>query len=410
MKTKLFFLKGISIVCLSIFLSLFNCGSDVDVQTVEMPPPLTDVLTFEFSFGDEKTITKDEFLLAGPLYGPYVNNDNDIFVPDETRIKVYDRTGKPKMIIGGPGQGPGEFSWISGITFNDLGLMTVIGRNDYHIFSPEYKFIKRLRYLYSDWYNPVIKESGYFMDGVTYVYSLDYDRRIIVPRGRKLYTETPGARFHTIIFETPDSVNVITEFTMAEYIEVDRFLTYPAELGWIMFDMLPGNRLVYTYFIANEPDNIQDSQYILHVIDLDSGKKTEISHTYTPHPITKAPTQTYEDKLENPDTSEEDKRSCRKMISKIKDRFKDIPYYIPLRRIKTDNNYIFAFTFFTGDSTEILADIFDGDTGNYLRSAFFTFIPEIIKNGYAYKYNDWRENNEFPLVEKYKIDPAVYGK
>ena len=393
-----------------VLLLLCNCTSDVDVQTAEMPPPLTGVLTLELSFGDEKTITKDEFLLAGPYYEPFVNNDNDIFIIDETRIKVYDGTGKPKTIIGGPGQGPGEFSWISGITFNDLGIMTVIGRNDYHIFSPEYKFIKRLRYRNSDWYNTVIKERGYFMDAVMTVYSLDYDRRIIVPRGRKLYTETPEAQYRIIALETPDSVNVITEFTMAEYIEVDRFLTYPAELGWIMFDMLPGNRLVYTYFIANEPDNIQDSQYILHVIDLDSGKKTEISHTYTPHPITKAPTQFYEDMLDNPDIPEDDKRSYRKMIPKIKDRFKDIPYYIPLRKIKTDNNFIFAFTFVTGDSTEVLADIFDGDTGNYLRSAFFTFIPEIIKNGYAYKFNDWRENNEFPLVEKYRIDPAVYEK
>ena len=394
-----------------ILLLLFNCTSDVDFKTAEMQPPLTDVLMLELSFGDEKTITKDEFLLATPYYGPYVNNDNDIFVPDETRIKVYDGTGKPKKIIGGPGQGPGEFiSHIRGITFNDLGIMTVIGRNDYHIFSPEYKFIKRLRYRNSDWYNTVIKERGYFMDAVMTVYSLDYDRRIIVPRGRKLYTEFLEAQVRIIALETPDSVNVITDFTMPEYIEVDRFGSRPAELGVIMFDMLSGNRLVYTYFTANEPDNIQDSKYILHIINLDSGKKTEIFHPYTPHPITKAPTQFYEDMLDNPDTSEEDKRSHRKMINKIKDRFKDIPYYIPLQEIKTDNNYIFAFTFVTGDSTEVLADIFDGDTGNYLRSAFFTFIPEVIKNGYAYKYNDWRENNEFPLVEKYRIDPAVYGK
>ena len=43
-------------ISILVFLLFFYCGSDVDVRPVEMPPPLTDVLTLELSFGDEKTI------------------------------------------------------------------------------------------------------------------------------------------------------------------------------------------------------------------------------------------------------------------------------------------------------------------------------------------------------------------
>jgi len=51
MKTQLSLLKGLSIVCMSIFILFFNCSTDVEFQNVEREPPLTDVLTIELKDG-----------------------------------------------------------------------------------------------------------------------------------------------------------------------------------------------------------------------------------------------------------------------------------------------------------------------------------------------------------------------
>ena len=387
---------------------LIRCSGQIGPENSASNEIIKNALIFEMSFGDKDL--PDEYLLASPR-APGINSDNDIFVPDETRIKVFEKSGKPKMIIGGPGEGPGEFRSVSGgISFNDSGVMTVIGGSEYHIFSPEYNFVKIRRSLdrFSGSYNSSFTEKGYFVEEFMSVYTLDYDRQIHVLRGMKLYSVPPGKDFRIIVLDMPDSARVIVEYTRPEGIQTDRFGSIPYELGIITHDMLPGNRLVYTYFTANEPNNIRDSHYILRILDLDTGEESEISHFYNPHPITKPPTQFYENNLENPETDQETKQSYRKMIKNIEDRFADIPYYIPLQKIITDNNIIFAFTFVTGDSTEIFTDVFDGDTGDFLLSAYFPFIPDEIKNGYAYRRNDWRADNTFPQMEVYKINRSVY--
>lgn len=56
-------------------------------------------------------------------------------------------------------------------------------------------------------------------------------------------------------------------------------------------------------------------------------------------------------------------------------------------------------------------DVFDADAGRYICSAFFPYTwGSKIRNGYFYKFNDYRQEEVYPLVEKYRIDPRVYGR
>ena len=175
MKIQLSFLKGILIICLSCFLSLFKCSSDVFAQTVEIQEPLTNVLKLELSFGDEETIKNNEFLLAYPQL-IMVNNQNDILVFDEDRIKVFDAGGKEKHIFGRTGQGPGEYGRPSIIGGRNLsvgfflspqgyliamdsgggtgGGNKIVGDrinisgslyNQYNLFAPDYSFVYKKR-------------------------------------------------------------------------------------------------------------------------------------------------------------------------------------------------------------------------------------------------------------------------
>ena len=54
-------------------------------------------------------------------------------------------------------------------------------------------------------------------------------------------------------------------------------------------------------------------------------------------------------------------------------------------------------------------DLFDIDTKEFIGSTYI-LKGVIIKNGFAYKINNYNATNDFPKVEIYKIDPAVYGK
>jgi len=82
--------------------------------------------------------------------------------------------------------------------------------------------------------------------------------------------------------------------------------------------------------------------------------------------------------------------------------------YAPLQRIITDNYFIFAVTYEYNEGKGYLVDIFNSSSREYLRSAYFPFIPDFLKNGYAYRLKTG--SDIFPEVEKYKVNPAVYGK
>ena len=88
---------------------LLNCNSGSDVTT-SGTEPLTDVLTLELSFGDKDL--PDEYLLANPR-GIAVNDEGDVFVTDEDRVKVFGDDGKEKAIIGRNGRGQESFGELA---------------------------------------------------------------------------------------------------------------------------------------------------------------------------------------------------------------------------------------------------------------------------------------------------------
>ena len=107
---------------LLLVLMFVNCKNDsIDSQT-----PQTVILTLEMSFGAENL--PDEFILARPT-DLKINNDGDIFVVDEKFIKVFDPSGQPKGMIGGKGNGPGEFGTRKAplsFTIGHYGFISVI--------------------------------------------------------------------------------------------------------------------------------------------------------------------------------------------------------------------------------------------------------------------------------------------
>ncbi|KPK96175.1 hypothetical protein AMJ80_01485 [bacterium SM23_31] len=381
-----------NICCFAFLLLLFfKCSQEYDVQKLEAIPTLTDVLTLELTFGDEKTIENVDFLLAVPQ-AMAVDNNGDIFVLDEERVKVFDKSGKPKIIIGRPGIGPGEFEIELSISVSHTGYLNVFGARQFNTFSPEYKFIKGYRHTIEPPYK-IIRQMNLF-GSPYYVENIDEKTRLYV------YLALESKKnFDIIILETPDSIYTIENYPQTTPTDIPASYYYIHELGELYFGTLSGNRFVYSHSGHDVLDDGQNLAYVLNIINLENGNTSTIKHAYTPVVNTQPSRRYYENK--------DDAKETLKIFDK---RFKDVKYFPPLKAIKTDGKFIFAFTWATGDSSEVFTDIIDADTEEYLGSAYFPFIPRVIKNGYAYKFNDWWANNDFPLVEKYSIDPAVYGK
>ena len=78
----------------------------------------------------------------------------------------------------------------------------------------------------------------------------------------------------------------------------------------------------------------------------------------------------------------------------------------PVRKILTDGEIIFVFTFVKDEFGATFTDIFNAESGQYIASVYFSFIPDRILGGYAYRLKT--SESDFPVVEKFKLSPVLY--
>jgi hypothetical protein len=55
-----------------------------------------------------------------------------------------------------------------------------------------------------------------------------------------------------------------------------------------------------------------------------------------------------------------------------------------------------------------LVDVFDISEKKYIKTVTFPEVYKVIRNGYAYNFGS--DKDGFQIINKYKINPAVYGK
>lgn len=280
------------------FLLFFNCGSDFEFQTAEMPPdiadaltldqtsemqpPLTDVLTFELSFGAEDL--PDEYLLAMISisllvhYVVTVDNENNVYVFDENRLKVYDENGKPKAIIGGPGEGPGEFlpTFFNRAmpTVGPNGYITVFnfGLNTfYNMYGPQHKFVKRVNK------KPMVTGKRHNCKVIT----INEDEYI-----GEVFENHPKGNLLTRTFSIEYSKNE-EKITVASY-DIATDVIYRGDhkslpnTGDLFWDLLPGRKVIYTHTRQDEIYTSEGNFYIIHIYDLDSGERKVFKKRFTP--------------------------------------------------------------------------------------------------------------------------------
>jgi len=375
---------------------------------------LTDVLTFELSFGDEKTITKDEFLLARPG-GMAVNDKEDIFVMDEGRIKVFDKNGKEKIIIGHPGQGPGEFGSSVLPRITETGYIIAAVDNSYrayNIFDPDYNFVECKNLHYSGLREKLAEENNWtFGTFAAFVgaYAYSTEELIIDVYASEIIEGKRTNSIYAIVYKSDKDIRTI----YAAKFPVEKINIKP-EKGFFYYGLLRDRRVVYTF--APEHKSFENGEwfYSLFIYDLKTHEQTEIKKAYTPVAI---PDSIIYRPLYLADGIPED------LLNQAKEREKErskklekLKVYPAVKYFMTDDNFIFVFTFEYDKEKGQVVDIFDSTTGKYIHSAYFPrwvsiltiFDYSCIKNGSIYRMK--APLDEFAIIEVYKIDPAVYGK
>jgi len=391
------------ILFILLFTLFFGCGHQPSPSLETSVPAIENPLTLDLSFGDDESKLPSDYLLARPE-DIAVDDNNNIFINDETKIKVYSFQGEPKAIIGRKGQGPGEFEWINGISVGPSQLIMVLDMYVVSLFSPEYKFISKNRISLPK--TQMKGDSWYLADAV---YLTENERLLYIEIEKNNYS--PDYQENQMILNEKNG-------------QIDTLINYPVKhiyiaggSGWQMtFDMpflstfvwalASDNRIVY---VETDKDVIKDEKnafYDINIFSIETKAVKKLTRQYIRTPIDSKHAENWDEDVRR--NSKIYQPVIKATVDKMKDVVAKEKYNHSLKRIKTDGNYVFAFLYLTNDKKEIYTDVFDIDKGQYISSLFFPKIPDVIKNGYAYYLIS--ENKEYPRVEKYRINPKVYGR
>ncbi|MFC1553320.1 6-bladed beta-propeller [candidate division KSB1 bacterium] len=394
-----------------LFLQLItNCSSPPESAKNNSPVILDDILKLELEFGAENV--QDEFLLAKPT-GIAVSYKGDIYVSDEDRIKVFDKNGKERSIIGKPGEGPGEFDFTyrSIPKISPTGYISIYDKKGFNLFSPGHDFIKSEKLKNIPKYDTFLDELGlrnlyeekgcYFNESVKILEGFAYYKD-----PEDFYTQS-----HMLWYENGENIEKVTDYKNVKQISVGIVGVNLYFNGTLLWDIMSRDRVVFTHPYFDSVREDQKSSYSLNIYSLSDRKSIKLSNTYTrveiPDSLEKAFYNTLKE-VKEMGSMGTDADIFEIAANQFEDILDETQYFTPLKSLLTDRNHIFAFTHTTNNKGDILADVFDADKEQYTCSAYFDFIPDVIKNGYVYRIG--KNDEGFPVIQKYSIDQAVYAK
>ena len=368
--------------------------ASVYAQEPEPPKLFTDVLTLEMSFGDKDL--QDEYLLANPN-SVAVNSRNDIYVIDERRIKVFDETGKAIVILGNPGQGPGEFTGNGLITINSRGYFSVSNGGSFNYYDDQNNFINQITQSNDSKLNKYLTDNQIANPNLSKVFAFNeneyymefFSSRGFVENRKMMLTET--------------SLLINSENTIQKIESAEKYFFWRGKLipfmGEIKWDSLDDNRIVYTHTVKDFIRDNNNYQYVIHIWDPKTNGSTSISRIFDPVEITDSD---MDEELEFYIQTDEPEviNFIKKQIGNLNNK------YPAVRWLKSDGSIVFVGTSKQNESDEYLVEVFNVEDSQYVASFYSDIQIDFLKNGYAYRIK--KGNDIFPTIEKYKIDPKVY--
>jgi len=241
---------------------------------------------------------------------------------------------------------------------------------------------------------------------ITSAYHLNPNEHIYKTYASKIDPSHTSSDEKLLVYEKNGSIRVLARYTGSDRARTGQSRRQIVSLGGLYAGMLPGNRIVYLHAYHDSEITNSGANYSLTVLSLDNLEKKILTHTYSPTEIEWSPQEYSSELIEQFPNEYADALAIDAATEALIDKRK---YNVPVSNLLTDNEFIFVFTYSNNQAGEILTDIFNADTGQYISSAY---LPKFvaIRNGFGYTLNNYRETGDFPKIEKYKIDPRVYGR
>jgi hypothetical protein len=380
------------------------------------PPLKDDNFIFLFSFGSELSNTKSEFLLTRYITnknGMTFNKNGDIIIADEDRIKVFDESGKGKIVFGRKGQGPGEFADGSTmrIACGPSGLLAVVsgmsasGMLD--IFSPKYGFVNKIRIIkdkqlndYVDSYVPAKKAGILIMKLVPF----EKDEWVA-----ELNFQDENDKYISLIYVNKSKIYEITRFkSPKEFTASNGIRISSSALGYYAWGYIPEKKIIYVNSDEDIHSESEDSYYKINIFDCNTFEKKQITKTFSKRP--------YNEEFLNKRAKEVKKSDGEKMYKaylEMNKLYMKKKYYPSLSYFITDGRYAYVRPFISSSDFKMNLygfDIFDLETGKFVNSINLPFSSYFhIHNQMLYDITN-TDKNGYPEIRVYKINPSLFQK
>jgi len=303
------------------------------------------------------------------------------------------------------------------------------GLNSYYsIFTSDYSFIEKKRL--AKYSGPVefLKEQGFNVEftgstgHISKVYALNDSELLFEFTLMKENEPDPSVKgYKVVVYENKGSYSIVLMKKISappkfnEEIKQIFMGILPQILGELFWELLPDGNIVYVNTMEDEVNEQGNSFYTINVIDLSGSIIKQIKHKFN---LVNLPEDYFEERSRDFPSGmpasfkkqQEDREKNKVMLAKAK------KYYASIMTMKVDGSYVFLFPYEEKDNLEEpserrkdrLTDVFNLDAETYVTSVTFPFIPYVIRNGYAYERHYGQD--KFTVINKYKMDPAVYGK
>ncbi|MFC1555509.1 hypothetical protein ACFL67_00340 [candidate division KSB1 bacterium] len=358
--------------------------------------PFTDVLSFEMSINDE--VSPEEYLLVRPE-GIAIDQYENILLADEACIKVFDQQGHPLRIVGRQGYGPGEFDRASFPVFSNTGFLSVIGGDLFgilHILDKDLNFVSKRDLLNYRELRSFFNAQNYLQPIFPKIYCYS-QRKLIYQFSSYRMKEDQRIIENGLIYEDPDTIYTIYANESSDILQLETYEYAGQDIGGLYWAVLEDNRIVYIDAALYRDKYKRETEYVLTIVDPATSEKKTISQ--------KCVQIQFADSLfERTPPSLLGKRDIEKNFNQIRSEFQ---YIAPVSKLLTDQNILFVDRADFRESRSFF-DVFDMNNDIYIYSVIFSCKPDIIRNGFAYCLT--KDANSIPIVEKYSIDPIVYGR
>lgn len=228
-------------LCL-LFLMVVGCMRTGERGTGTSREPLHDIITLELTFGAENV--SEDFLLVRPWYqGIAIDLAGDVLVVDEDFIKVFDSAGNEQKLLGGPGEGPGEFSRARNIWMSPEGYYTVFGGQfgfTANYFRPDHSYIERVNYMSTRPFMGIMDANDFIPERPEFIFCLGETERNPDQWERTQQLNKVAEEF---LAERQYKASLIRLHTDGRYIFA--FTNTENDSGHVKVDVFDGDRIEY---------------------------------------------------------------------------------------------------------------------------------------------------------------------